>query len=216
MSTGEKTQAEHRGLTLPMRWTLVITLAVLIVGLAVSLPILVGGQAPDGDAATDASTATSAPPAIGPEPGATPATGSEVQTPAPRQTHADRLPPLPDVEPRVTTPLPESAESQGALVDGFPTTEMTPPEGSEIISSSIATEGERMQVSLMARSDADRNAILQHYRQTWSAEGLTDAAQSDGSADLVFADAFTNLSLVFSSTSGTGTVFTLYGVYRAS
>lgn len=215
MSTGEKTRSENRGLTPAMRWTLYIALGIMVVALIVSLPFLLNAPAPDGEPATVANAAPSTP-TRGPVPGAAPTTGSEVQTPAPEQSDSNGLPPLPEVAPRVTAPLPESAQSEGTLVDGFPTAEMAPANASEVLSSTIATEGERMQVSLMARTDADQDSILQHYRQTWSALGLTDAAQTGGSAELVFADAFTNLSLVFSPTSGTGTVYTLYGVYRAN
>jgi hypothetical protein len=116
-------------------------------------------------------------------------------------------------KPLVKAPLPASASANGRLVKGFPTAIMGPAPESDILSSSIATQGDTMQVTLVARTDASEKEVTEHYRALWSKLGLTEAASSAGSADLAYSDQYSSLSLAF-TTAGTGTVYQVFGVLR--
>jgi len=196
-----------------MRRTMLVVAVVVLAGAAVSLWLAFGGGgAADRPAGAVTSSAPSTP---GPLPGATPAEGSEVQSPAPQQSNPARLPPLPVATPRVVSPLPPSASADGRLVEGFPESLMGPAADSDIISSSIATEGDVMQVTLVARTDASKESVLQAYRTSWADQGLNLPASVDGATELSAADSFTTITLSFTTESGTGTVYALYGVLRA-
>jgi len=189
--------------------------AVVVVGLGLAVWLLV--TAP-GSGATDGAEPSATPrPTVtqGPVPGATPTTGSEVQPPEASAPPTDRLPPLPSQTPLVSEPLPASGSASGELVDGFPTELMGPAPDSDILESSIATEGATMQVTLVARTDASPDDVREHYRTLWASLGLSDAGATSG-ADTAFSDSLSSLSLAFSSSSGTGTVYMVYGVFRAS
>lgn len=209
---------ERRGLTRAMRWVLWGVGAVVLVGLAIALWL----STADGDAgaprAVDATTAPTAhaPSATpGPLRDATPTTGSEVKAPDATAPPADRLPPLSTPSPLVSAPLPGSGSASGELVDGFPTNAMAPAPASEVLQSSIATEADTMQVTLQARTDATPEEVSRHYRVLWSDLGLADVGASGG-AGASYADALSSLSLAFSASAGTGTVYTVYGVFRTS
>ncbi|WP_194409700.1 hypothetical protein [Microbacterium cremeum] len=211
---------ERGGHTRALRWVLWAVGAAVVAGLAIAL----WGFTADGDAgapgasgapgAVDATTAPTPRPTRGPLPGAEPTTGSEVQAPDATAPSADRLPALSTPSPLVSAPLPDSGSASGELVDGFPTGVMAPAPPSEVLQSSIATEGDTMQVTLQARTDATPDEVSQHYRAVWSGLGLAATGSSDG-ADTSYSDALSSLTLAFTS-SGTGTVYTVYGVFRLS
>ncbi len=228
--------ARRRGLTPGMRRVLLIVGALTAVGLAMTLWLSVGGGGsllsgtPGGGAAApgDSSSGDSAPgtqptpsdggplpeTTPGPVPEATPTTGSEVPDPDPTAPPGNRLPPLPQPSPLVDPPLPASASASGTLVDGFPRAIMAPAPGSDVITSAIATDGDRMQVTLVARSDASADDVRAHYSTLWASLGLTDAGSAPGGAS--FSHSFATLSLAFSPPGGTGTVYAVYGVFRSS
>lgn len=209
---------ERRGLTRAMRWVLWGVGAVALVGLAITLWLSTAGGDAGAPRAVDATTAPpaapSATPTPGPLPDATPTTGSEVKAPDATAPPADRLPPLSAPSPLVSAPLPGSGSASGELVDGFPTNAMAPAPASEVLQSSIATEGDTMQVTLQARTDATPEEVSGHYRALWSSLGLADV--TSGGADASYADALSSLSLAFSASTGTGTVYTVYGVFRTN
>ncbi|MHC3000546.1 hypothetical protein [Microbacterium sp. HJ5] len=208
---------ERRGLTPAMRRVLWIVGAVVAAGMALALWLFMTGGSSDAPDATDAATAPS--PAStqtqGPLPGATPTMGSEVQTPDATAQPTDRLPPLRTPSPLVSAPLPETGSATGQLVDGFPAEVMGPAPPSNVLQSSIATEGSTMQVTLQARTDATPDEVSQYYRALWGDLGLADAGASGGT-DASYSDAHSSLSLAFSASAGTGTVYTVYGVFRTS
>ena len=198
-----------------MKYTLWGVGAIVVVGIVVALFFLLAPPAGTSDTAEPSSAAT---PSItrGPSPGATPEEGSEVLPPDPSSTPGSGLPPLPVPEPLVTAPLPESAAADGVLVDGFPGDVMGPAAGSDILSSSIATESDVMQVTLVARTDATQEEVSAHFRSLWAELGLTEGVQTEGSADITSTDQFSSLSLAFTPSSGTGTVYMIFGVFRTS
>lgn len=200
-----------RGLSRGMKVTLWAVGAAVVIGVIVVIALLNAPTgAPAGASATPSSSATTGP---GPSPDATPADGSEVPSPEPSASATSGLPPRTPDEPLVTTPLPESATADGELVDGFPSDVMGPPDDTTIVSSSIASEADVMQVTLVARTDASQEDVLAHYRSLWSDLGLTDSPTE--SADLSYANEYSSLTLAFTPSSGTGTVFMVYGVLKA-
>lgn len=193
-----------------MRWAIAGVAIVMAVGLAAAAVLMVRmpGEPP---ATTDALAGASASPGAPQAPAPTPVDGSEVLPPEPHQTESARLPALPQPTPLITAPLPADAAAQGSIVAGFPVTLAGPAPQSDVIDSSIASDGTTMQAALTARTDEAPDAVAAHYRDAWAALGLSPAG-GDG-ADLAYTDRFTSISLAVSET-GTGTVYTLYATLR--
>jgi hypothetical protein len=209
------TAEKPRGLTPAMRRVLGGVGIVVALGLAVAIWLIATGAGSGTPDAADAGATPGATSTRGPVPGATPTTGSENQAPDPSAPAADRLPARGTPAPLVSEPLPASGSASGELVDGFPADLLGPAPDSEVLQSSIASEGGTMQVTLVARTDAGADEVRAHYSELWSTLGLSDAGAGDD-ADLAYSDAFSSLSLAFSPSSGTGTVYTVYGVLRTS
>jgi len=210
---GAETPATGSALTAGMRRVLWIVGALVVVGISIAIWFFAtssGGEQDPDRAGSPAATST---PTRGPLPGATPTTGSEVLSPAPTESGSGGLPPLPTPTPLIEPPLPESGSATGSLVDGFPTAIVGPVPESDILDSSIASDGTTMQVTLVARTDASADGVEAHYRQLWVALGLSGLAQS---SDIAYSDAYSSLTLAFTPTSGTGTVYMIYGVLRTS
>lgn len=216
-SDGRKDAAVHssgtprRGLSRPMRITLWTVGAIVAAGIVLALAFLIA-QPPAGQG-SDATPSADASAARGPDPEGTPVAGSEVQAPDPSATASDRLPPREGSGPLVTPPLPPSASAEGSLVDGYPRDIMGPAADSDVISSSIATEGDTMQVTLVARTDQPEDQVRSHFLSVWTSLGLVQTAQDRGTS-LAVTDGTNSMSLAFAS-SGTGTVYMVYGVFRA-
>lgn len=113
----------------------------------------------------------------------------------------------------MTAPMPAAASSKGALVNGYPTRIAGPVSGSDIASSSIATEGSVMQLSLVASSSATLDDIRAHYRELWTALGLHERPAADGT--MTFAGSFESLSLSIGP-SATGNRYSIFGVFHTS
>ncbi|MDR7110854.1 hypothetical protein J2X03_000710 [Microbacterium trichothecenolyticum] len=233
MDTNEPTESNGRTegtadavpttrLTPGMRRVLGISGAVLAVAIAGAIWLMTtsGGQTPIGTdaAATPGATPGAMPePSVthGPVPGATPTTGTEVPDPDTSAPPTSGLPPLPAPTPLIDGPLPDSGSESGALVDGFPDSVMGPVPGSDVLESSIATEGSTMQVTLVARTDASADEVRSHFRELWSQLGLTESAGGIEGA-VTFSNDHSSLSLAFAPASGTGTVYMIYSVLRTS
>lgn len=202
---------ERGGVTPAMRW--VIAAVALVVAGGLGWAMMLGmtrsvGTADVADGADGAApSATPATPTVEP----TPVDGSEVLPPQQAQTASDRLPPLPQATPRITVPLPASAATSGGLVDGFPAELAGPTPASDVIDSSIASDGSTAQVALTARTDETTDAVVEAFRARWTDAGLAPATAAD--ATLAFADGYTTISLAV-STTGTGTVYTVYATLR--
>jgi hypothetical protein len=121
---------------------------------------------------------------------------------------------VPAPAPLAAAPLPDSGSASGELVAGFPASVIGPTADSDVLSSSIATEGDTMQVTLVARTDTSTDDIRTHYAQHWAGLGLAPS-DSEG-AGSAYADAYTSLSLAFSPDSGTGTVYMIHAVFRTN
>ncbi len=200
-----------RGMTPAMRWVIGVVAVIVAAGLGWAIwTSTLAGQDPAGSAASSSSAGVAAP-TTGPSPGATAVDGSEVIAPDPQQTDSARLPALPQPTPLVAAPLPADAAEQGSLVTGFPTEVAAPTAQSDIIDSSVTSDGTTMQAALNARTDQTPDELADHYRALWAGLGLAPVT-SEGST-LAYADQFTSITLA-AAESGTGTVYTLYATLR--
>lgn len=205
MTDDHQTQVLTRG----MRATLIAVGAVVLIGVAVTIWLLVsGGAAGGGSADPGASTSPATTATRGPIPGSTPTTGSEVLPPT--ATGPNQLPSRTPAAPLISAPLPKSSSEQGALVAGFPTKIMGPIKGSDVLSSSIATQGATMQVTLVARTDASQKKIRAHYEKLWASLGL---AENSTGGNVAYVGPYESLTLAVQST-GTGIQYSIFGVFR--
>ncbi|MFC8682186.1 hypothetical protein ACFT30_11745 [Microbacterium ureisolvens] len=193
-------------------WRVLIGVGVvvlLVIGVAVWF-FTAASPVPGDEAAGEAAPGPSVTVSPGPRPDATPTTGSEVLPPTPSETG---LPGLEPAAPLVPSPLPASASGGAELVEGYPVEVMGPAEGADVVQNSIATEGDVMQVSLVARTDASPDALSAHYAELWASLGLMpQPASGDGSVS--FTGAYDSLTLAFTPASGTGTVYMIQAVFR--
>lgn len=217
MGTRERANArstDGRGLTRGMRWAIAGVAIVVAAGLATAAVLMVRMPAappPAADALPGASGAPGVSQTQTPTPAPTPVDGSEVLPPEPHQTESARLPALPQPTPLIAAPLPADAAAQGSVVDGFPVTLAGPAPQSDIIDSSVTSDGTTMQAALNARTDQTPDELADHYRALWAGLGLAPVT-SEGST-LAYADQFTSITLA-AAESGTGTVYTLYATLR--
>lgn len=181
-----------------------------LIGLVAAAWFAVSGGIPGAASPEASSTAQSTP---GPIPGASPTSGSEVQPPDVAPSEPDRIPDLAPTEPLVSAPLPDSGSATGELVDGFPSTAMGPASGSEVVSSAIATEGDAMQVTLVARTDDAASVVAAHFRTLWSESGLVEQSSTDPDV-ITYAGRQATVTLAFSGDSATGTVYNVLGSFR--
>ncbi len=130
---------------------------------------------------------------------------------APTATFDPRLPTISPAAPLVKAPLPKPATRTGGLVSGFPTNVVGPAAKSTVLSSSIATQKTTMQVSLVATSTTSQDTVQKHYEKLWASLGLQQGITSDGT--VLYTGAHESVALSFGS-SGTGTRYTIYGVFR--
>jgi hypothetical protein len=96
-------------------------------------------------------------PGIVPTPTAT--GGAATQTPTAEST------------PLLGQTLPETAAAKGRLVEGFPPA-LAPPEGTEIVSSSVVVTGDVVQATLV--TSGDPQTTLQHYRDLLRRDGFSE------------------------------------------
>lgn len=163
--------------------------------------------------AAQASATPQGPPPSGSDPQATPTTGTEVLPPTETSRPRDGVPDPPAVSPRISAPLPADGTQEGGVIAGFPTDLAGPTYGSDVLSTSLASEGDVLQFSLRARTDAADGDVTSHYSALWSSMGLAPApASADGSVS--YQDGYSSVTIA-TQDSGTGMIYTIYGVLRA-
>lgn len=116
----------------------------------------------------------------------------------------------------VTGPLPESGSAEGEFVEGFPREIIPLAPGSEIVSTSIAVEGDREQAGLVAASTRDASVVVDYYRSAFASLGLTERETDAvaGSLALVFTRGADNITLTVSD-GADGTSYAVVGVFTA-
>lgn len=125
--------------------------------------------------------------------------------------------PLPDGDGSlVTTPLPESGSAEGEFVEGFPQEIIPLAPDSEIESTSLAVEGDREQVGLVAASTGAASAVVDYYRSAFTRLGLTERETDAvaGSTALVFTRGADNITLTVAERAD-GADYTVVGVFTA-
>ncbi|WP_263731777.1 hypothetical protein [Cellulomonas sp. SG140] len=139
-------------------------------GAATGIPGTSGGT---GDGAAVSSSG-----ARGSTPSPSAAPGRE-QAPGPAAPPVVTLPGLqaaptaPAAAPLLTGAAPATAERNGAVVAGFPVKVVPVPKGVTVVSSSVSSEGARVQVGMQASSSASPAAVLGAYDEAFGATGFT-------------------------------------------
>ncbi|MCX6502429.1 MAG: hypothetical protein NT132_08510 [Microbacterium sp.] len=190
-----------------MRTALIVGAGVVALGLGLGGWLFIAPVAPTPPAVGGAHSSST-----GPLPGATPTTGSEVMPPGDGTVTPDRLPPRAATHPPSSLPPADSASARGAIVAGYPVEVAGPLDGSDVIESSVASEGSLVQSALVARTDASPEEVLEAYRARWSALRLAAVPGAEAGA-ASFGDASSSIT-VSADASGTGTVYTVFGIVR--
>lgn len=187
---------------------------------ALPTPDAGGAPTPSGPTPTDG-TVPPAPAPQGPQADPVPDTDTEV---GPR-TSTEVLPPgqvnvtLPPSKPRsalVSLPLPPAANSLGEVVDGFPTDVMPGIPDSLVGSSSVATQGDRLQATLEAKTTLGTDDVLAFYRQHFAPLGLLESptTSTKRASTLSFARDDDSVTLSVTAVAG-GSSYVLFGVFTA-
>lgn len=187
---------------------------------ATALPTPDAGGAPTPAEPTPTDDAA-APAPVGPQADAIPDTDTEV---GPR-TSTEVLPPgqvnvtLPPSKPRsalVSLPLPPAATSLGEVVDGFPTDVLPGIPDSLVDNSSVATQGDRLQATLEAKTTLGTDDVLAFYRQHFAPLGLLESptTSTKRASTLSFARDDDSVTLSVTAVAG-GSSYVLFGVFTA-
>lgn len=196
-----------------------------------------GSSAVESGAGTEAGQASRSPAAATPTPGAPnkkksdknksddggPSSGKEgnpsISTPVPYRlpgsTPPDSTPPAPKA--LVSAPLPATASARGSIVKGFPAVIPQAPE-STITFSSVATEGDRMQMGLEATTSVSADGVLSYYRTVFEPLGLVAAPAPavEGSTALSFVRGGNGITVTVSTSAGSARAhYIVTGVFIA-
>jgi hypothetical protein len=138
--------------------------------------------------------------------------------PAPEESSPLGLPPSPPLPDLVTLPLPPTASQSGALVAGYPADLIPPTAEATIISSSVASADNRLQVALAASTPLASDAVLEFYRVAFAANDLVDsvAPAASGSSALLFSRGSDTVLLTVTPTTDGGTDYSVYGAFTAT
>lgn len=148
------------------------------------------------------------------DPAPAPSDASELE-PGTARTIAPQPPPSPaPTGPSLTGPLPATASARGtSLVAGFPEAVVPVLDGVRVVSSSVAGEGDRLQVGLEASSDADPATVASRYAATFRGAGFAVASSPAvaGSTATAFTRGPDGVVLTVTDRVGGGTELTLAG-----
>jgi hypothetical protein len=159
--------------------------------------------------------ATEADPGTGPgtSDDAAPRTSTEV---LPAEPEVVALPPSQPVSALVSPPYPASASSLGQVVTGFPSDVLPGIPDSLIDSSSVATEDQRMQATLVARTTLPADEVLTFYRQHFAPLGLLESPISAAGRSQTVSFARGDESVTVAITGVTdGSTYIVFGTFAA-
>ncbi|WP_166874836.1 hypothetical protein [Salinibacterium sp. ZJ450] len=145
------------------------------------------------------------------------APGSAPGSGAPGTTPADPTPPVgPAPAPLFVAPLPATASAEGELTTGFPSQVVPLAPDSRVVSSSLASEGTRLQVGLTATSGTAAAAVLDHYQSVYGPLGFASrpADAVSGTTAWVFTRG-ENAVTVSVYQLDTGSAYTVFGTFTA-
>jgi hypothetical protein len=116
----------------------------------------------------------------------------------------------------VRLPLPKSGSAQGELVAGFPSDLLPIATDDAVASSSVTTEGKRMQAGVEANSPRSVTDVVAYYQATYATLGLAvrEIEAVSGSTAYAFARGDNTITLTVVPASS-GSTFTLFGAFRA-
>lgn len=130
---------------------------------------------------------------------------------------APALPPATGLPHLVTAPLPATASANGKLVAGFPARGLPAAPGSTIGSSSVASQGGHLQITLVAKAGQAVTDVIAFYRAALAKYGMYDAPSPAvaGSTAVAFARGGDSVT-VTATPAGGGTSYVLYGVFTVT
>ena len=217
-----------------------VGVAAILGGIAVVLDQMTAGEPPAPHAAPPS---VSSPPAAGstPEPGTTDAPaptgpGDGAPTPTGGSTGASAAAPvgrevLPPVSatptglpvpsppaPLVSKPLPAAASAQGKIADGFPADALRFPDGTVVVSTSVAPAEESLQVAADAITGLSQDSVAGHFQQVLGSVGFWSepVPAAAGERALRFSRGADSVTLTASTTGTGGTRFMLLGNLHAA
>ena len=120
------------------------------------------------------------------------------------------------ITPLLSGAAPKTASAIGSLVSGFPET-IPVASTSTIANSAIASSGENVQVTLVAKTTRAAADVLAFYQATFSKIGLpeTEIPAVGGSTAFSFAHGNDTVTLTVTATKN-GANYSIYGVLRAT
>lgn len=126
------------------------------------------------------------------------------------------LPPSQPLAPLVSLPLPKSATGDG-VVDGFPSGVLPVAPDSTVTSTSLTSEGDRLQATLAAQTTGSLDDVTAFYRQAFTALGMleSDSPAVGGSTALRYGRGTDTITLTMTP-GDAGTVYTLVGNFTAT
>ncbi|MDN4612879.1 hypothetical protein P5G50_00325 [Leifsonia sp. F6_8S_P_1B] len=184
-------------------------------------------------AATPAPTApsTSAPSTSGPAPSSTAGPGSGAgagpDTPsAGKRYSTEVLPPVEKTSPAlppsdplpvpVSAPLPRTASATGGLVSGYPEKVLPITPGARVKTSSVASQGSRLQVTMTATTPSGVTDILAFYRTALAKYGMYDTpAPAQGGATALRFDRDGSSVTVTAAPTEDGSTYVIFGTFTA-
>lgn len=195
-----------------------------------------GPSAVENGTGAEAGQASRSPAAATPTPGAPnkkksdknksdggPSSGKEgnpsVSTPVPYRLPGSTPDSTPSPAPKalVSAPLPATASARGSIVKGFPAVIPQAPE-STVTFSSVASEGDRMQLGLEATTSVSADGVLSYYRTVFEPLGLVAAPAPavEGSAALSFVRGGNGITVTVSTPAGSARAhYIVTGVFIA-
>ncbi|QYH36948.1 hypothetical protein [Salinibacterium sp. M195] len=148
-----------------------------------------------------------------PTPASTAFGGSEI--PQPTETPTTKQLGI-ETSPLITAPLPDSARADGELVAGFPTSVISLPPSSEVVSSAITIEGDRMQATVVATTDTSEDMVQSYFADAFTALGLqgSDTPAASGTTATTWSNG-TDSIIVATTAEGEVTRFSIFALFTA-
>jgi hypothetical protein len=180
-----------------------------------------GSDAPKGTAPSASVPAT--PSTAGPGSGAgagpdAPAAGKRYSTEVlpPVAPTSPALPPSDPLPVPVSAPLPRTASATGGLVSGYPDAVLPLTPGAHVDSSSVASQGDRLQVTLTATTDAGVTDVLAFYRTALAKYGMYDTpAPAQGGATALRFSRDGSTVTITATPSDDGSTYVIFGTFTA-
>lgn len=114
----------------------------------------------------------------------------------------------------VNAPLPKSASAVGALATGYPSEALPAAPGSKVRTSSVASEGTHLQVSLTARTSAAVTEVVAFYRTALARYGMYDTPSPalNGATAVSFTRGGNSVT-VTATPGSAGTSYVVFGAF---